>query len=226
MTIAPLRDVSAGSGWPDSVLGPPSVAAPPVTLVTECGRSIPVDVARWHSPASEADRTVVERCEGPVLDIGSGPGRIVRAIAAEGLSVLGVDVSSVAVDHALAAGSPCVLVDVFGDVPGAGTWRSALLLDGNSGIGGDPVRLLRRVAELVSGGGSVVVEVEPMHRGGTPTRRVQVVHGDDLSAWFSWAVVSVDELPGYAAASGWMVDETWTCGDRWFTRLVRGRVSS
>jgi len=43
---------------------------------------------------------------------------------------------------------------------GGGRWAHVLLADGNVGIGGDVVALLRRCAELVRPGGTVVVEVE------------------------------------------------------------------
>ncbi len=57
---------------------------------------------------------------------------------------------------------------MFDPVPGEGQWHWALLADGSIGIGGDPVRLLRRVAELVGPGGRALVEVsahELDHRG-------------------------------------------------------------
>ncbi len=38
---------------------------------------------------------------------------------------------------------------IFDHVPGAGRWRTALLLDGNIGIGGDPVALLERLGDLL-----------------------------------------------------------------------------
>jgi len=41
---------------------------------------------------------------------------------------------------------------IFGPVTAAGTWASALLLDGNVGIGGDPVALLGRVSALLRTG--------------------------------------------------------------------------
>ena len=49
---------------------------------------------------------------------------------------------------------------VFGAVPRSGRWDTALLVDGNIGIGGGPVPLLRRVAELLAPGGQGLVEVE------------------------------------------------------------------
>ena len=225
MTITPLRNEPVVAGWPDSVLASPGATPHSVTLVTECGHSMVVDVARWHSPASDADISVIERCHGPVLDVGSGPGRIVRALGAQGIPGLGIDLSRAAVEHAFAAGAACVVADVFDTVPGEGTWKTALLLDGNIGIGGDPVRLLRRLAELVTTCGTLVVEVE-RHRGVSAARRVQVAHGTTLSAWFDWAVVSLDELPAHATESGWTVAEMWSRGERWFMRLVRSGSSS
>ena len=60
---------------------------------------------------------------------------------------------------------------MFGDVPCAGRWRTALLLDGNVGIGGAPVALLRRTRELLAPGGAALVELDPP---GAPTVRTRV----------------------------------------------------
>ena len=45
-------------------------------------------------------------------------------------------------------------------------WRTTLLLDGNIGIGGAPVALLRRAGELLAPGGATLVELDPP---GAPT---------------------------------------------------------
>ena len=52
-----------------------------------------------------------------------------------------------------------MVADVFDDVPREGRWGTALLADGNVGISGDPVHLLRRVRQLLQPGGRAVVEV-------------------------------------------------------------------
>ena len=44
----------------------------------------PLDVSAWSSMSS-ADELIVSRCEGPVLDIGCGPGRFVEALASRGI---------------------------------------------------------------------------------------------------------------------------------------------
>ena len=53
----------------------------------------------------------------------------------------------------------------------ARAWRTILLLDGNIGIGGAPVALLRRAGELLAPDGRIVVETDPP---GAPTHRVRV----------------------------------------------------
>ena len=84
---------------------------------------------------------------------------MLAALAAAGIDAAGIDICPEAVAAASRNGAAVVLGDVFDHVPSAGPWEGALLLDGNIGIGGDPVRLLLRVAELVTGRGHLVVEV-------------------------------------------------------------------
>ena len=101
----------------------------------------------------------------PVLDVGCGPGRIVAALAAEGRIALGVDPSPAAIAEA-ARRAPRAAPSVFDPLPGERRWGTVLLLDGNVGIGGDPVALLARAAWLLRPGGVVVAEVDPPGRPG------------------------------------------------------------
>jgi SAM-dependent methyltransferase len=114
---------------------------------------------------------------------------------------------------------------VFDDIPG--TWDVAVLADGNIGIGGDPVRLLRRVAELLSPGGRILVELDPPRSGaGTEQMRLEDAAGR-AGAWFPWAHVAADAIAPLAAAAGLRVVEEWAAPDqptpvsRWFAALVR-----
>ena len=56
--------------------------------------------------------------------------------------------------------------DVFEPLPGTGRRQTVLLADGNVGLAGDPLRVLRRAAELMMRGGRCVAEVRPDHRRG------------------------------------------------------------
>jgi SAM-dependent methyltransferase len=154
-----------------------------------------------------------------VLDVGCGPGRHVLALARQGVLALGVDITPAAVEYARARGAAVVWGSVFAPIPGAGRWRTALLLDGNIGIGGRPVELLVRLRELLRTDGRVVCELD---RPGSPTRSELVALEDDAgtrSAWFPWARVSVDGIERTAGRAALAVDEIWRHSGRWFATL-------
>ena len=114
------------------------------------GVAVELDTDRWLGGAGDVDLRVLARAQAPVLDIGCGPGRHVRALSALGVAALGLDASQAAVRLARRRGAEVVHGSVFGDVPARGGWRTALLLDGNIGIGGDPAALLARVAGVLA----------------------------------------------------------------------------
>jgi SAM-dependent methyltransferase len=183
-------------------------------------RPLPVDGWLRMSPG---DKSLLDRCEGPTLDIGSGPGRLTVALAERGIPTLGIDITPYAVDLARSSGALVMLRDVFGRVPGTGRWITVLLSDGNIGIGGDPAALLRRAGELLAPEGRALVELEPP---GSLLRREQVrlrVAGL-ASAWFPWAFVGVDHIEDVARDAGLGGAETWTAGGRWFAAITSGRV--
>jgi SAM-dependent methyltransferase len=181
------------------------------------GSWTPLQVDDWLH-VRPGDASIVDRCKGPTLDVGSGPGRLTVALAERGIPALGIDVTPYAVHIARAAGALTLLRDVFGRVPGAGRWMTVVLADGNIGIGGDPVALLRRVSELLTPLGQALVEVQPP---GTALRREQVrlQHGGQTSAWFPWAYVGVDQIAETARSAGLSPAETWSADGRWFTSL-------
>ena len=184
------------------------------------GDATPLPLGRWLAPVDVADRALLALATDPVLDIGCGPGRHVAALVAAGRVALGLDLSPVAVRLARARGAEAMLSDVFADVPAAGAWGTALLLDGNIGIGGAPVPLLRRAAELVAPGGLVLVETTPP---GRPTRceRVRLEAPGAISRWFGWATVGADGIDALALAAGLCPRGRLEAGGRWFARLER-----
>lgn len=192
------------------------------------GSTVPLDAARWHGPARGADRTLLHRVDGPTLDIGCGPGRLAAALTRRGIPCLGIDPVEVSVRLTRRAGGHAIRRSVFERVPYAGTWACALLADGNVGIGGDPVRLLRRVGELVAPAGRVLVEVD-RPCSGSGRRRIRLE--DDagrIGRWFPWARLAADEVDAVAASAGWVVRSRWRAADsstgspvRWFVDLAR-----
>lgn len=175
-----------------------------------------LDPARWRAGTDGTDADVLQRCTGPTLDLGCGPGRLVRALRGRGVVAWGVDSSAVAVTMCRRRGIPVLQRDVFDPLPGQGSWRHVLLLDGNIGIGGDPDRLLARAATLTAAGGSVLVETDPDPEvswagslpfpdpaGSSPTR---------------WARTGARALDDHAARRG------LTVRTRWAARPGRGEV--
>jgi SAM-dependent methyltransferase len=164
------------------------------------------------------DASLIDRCGGPTLDVGSGPGRLTVALAERGVPALGIDVTPQAVRLAQSAGALTLQRDVFSPVPGTGRWIIVLLADGSIGIGGDPVALLSRVAELLAPRGQALVEVRPP---GQELRREQVRlrHGKQVGDWFPWAYVGADQLAGIASEAGLSRGEAWSSDGRWFVAL-------
>jgi SAM-dependent methyltransferase len=171
--------------------------------------------------ATTDDEHALRRAQAPVLDVGCGPGRHVVALAARGMPALGIDITPIALRAARARGALVLERSVFDRVPGAGRWGSALLLDGNVGIGGDPTSLLRRVLSLLRPGGLVLVELGAPSTS-RPMRTVRFELAGRPGPWFRWATVPVDDLVALATRVGASVEERW-CTDegRWFATLAR-----
>jgi SAM-dependent methyltransferase len=185
------------------------------------GRALPGHGHRWLGALTVADDAVLARAVPPVLDVGCGPGRHVGALAERGMVVLGIDITPAALDLARRRGAPVLARSVFERIPGAGRWASALLLDGNVGIGGDPATLIARVASLLRPGGTLLVELGPP--GNAAHTEVVRFEIDGVEGpWFAWTAVGPDDLPAHARAAGLRIEEVWHTGDRWFGSLRRG----
>lgn len=192
----------------------------PTVLRAIDGTTFPLPLGRWQGAPGAEERDVLDRALAPVLDVGCGPGRHTFELASRGVMALGVDASPAAVRLARSIGATVLERSIFGRVPGSGRWRTALLLDGNIGIGGDAVALLRRVATLLGPDGRALVEVEAP---GVASRslRVHVERGAECGPWFEWALVGADGVDAVGRMAGFARAEVWTGGGRWFAQLDR-----
>ncbi|WP_407697647.1 class I SAM-dependent methyltransferase [Streptomyces corynorhini] len=235
MTSAPQRTAGSGSAPVRGRQTLPWHADPysdalragrgPLFLRRSDGGLLPLDVERWCAEPDAADRTVLARCRGTVLDIGCGPGRLVRALTRAGHRTLGIDVSPAAVTRTVRAGGRAREQSVFDPVPDEGGWDTGLLIDGNIGIGGDPRALLDRAARILSPSGALMVETALAAGDSDLDERFQARVDDGrgtAGAAFTWARLSCHALNRYGRTTGWTAAEHWTEAGRHFVVLRRG----
>jgi len=137
------------------------------------------------------------------------------------MPALGIDVAPTALAAARQRGASVLDRSVFDAVPGEGRWATALLYDGNVGIGGDPAWLLARVGRLVRRSGIILVELAPP---GTGLRCEQVtVDAAGLDdRWFPWAWMGVDALDQVIRGTNLVTEMCVAVEERWFARLRSG----
>lgn len=222
---APRRAPGAGdaawsgpvsSGYEQALWRSLSRAADPLVLRDERGTVVRLDVAKYAAAPDGTDAGLLDRCTGPTLDIGCGPGRLAAELARRGVPSLGVDVTPVALLLARAAGASALRRSVFDRLPGEGRWPFALLIDGNIGIGGDPAALLKRVKVLLQpSGGELLVETAPTevderHRLSTGGRGASI----------PWARVGTGALRALAEPLGYSLAASWDVAGRRFAALA------
>jgi len=179
-------------------------------------------VRRWlggHDADDQFDSAVVGLCSGPTIDLGCGPGRLVAELVRRGVPALGVDQSATAVGLARRSGAPVLRRDVFDTLPATGRWETVLLADGNVGLGGDPLRVLRRSAELLGRGGRCIAEFDPLATG-IRTGWVRLESSRTIGPWFRWASVGVDCVAALAEDAGLALSRIHPIGERVLASLT------
>lgn len=181
---------------------------------------VTLPVSTWRRRADRTDRMMVDHCTSPTLDVGCGPGRMTHELVRSGRHALGIDMVGEAVSQTRARGVTALQRDIFDPLPGEGRWGCALLADGNVGIGGDPVRLLRRVHALVEDGGRAVVELTGPGTGLTTHDLRLECHGVHSDP-FPWATVGPESVSDVAGAAGFGLTQVHEERGRWFAVLAK-----
>ncbi|WP_327120699.1 class I SAM-dependent methyltransferase [Nocardia sp. NBC_01730] len=166
------------------------------------GSRVPIPVRQWfHGADSRVDHALVCCCDGPTVDLGCGPGRLVAALTHRGVAALGIDISPMAVAVTRFRGAPALQRDVFDRLPAVGRWEYAILADGNIGIAGDPVRLLGQTRRLLARGGVAIVEFDYPGTGFVE-EQIRLETRAGAGDWFPWARVGIDHADRMATAAG------------------------
>ena len=187
-------------------------------------RELPI--LRWMgSPASPgrdrpADEHILALCAAqPTIDLGCGPGRFTAAIHHSGSFALGVDISEFAVGMTRRRGGVAIRRDTFGPLPAEGCWERVLLADGNIGMGGDPIRTLRRAAHMLAPSGRVVAEVDaPSIAVVRELVRWETEH--HRGPWFPWARVGISALGDLAQSAGLVATDVAEVDGRFLVMLA------
>lgn len=219
------------SSWtvPAGLLYDTALRAGPLELSTLRARyrgdCATLPVHRWLAVADAVDREALSRFSralpraADVLDLGCGPGRHTAELHLRGVRALGIDASAVAVALAQRRGAPALRADALGPLPGGSHgWDGLLLLDGNVGIGGDPLPLLCRVRELLRPTGRVLVELDP--RDATDAGPARLGLGRATSSPFPWARLGGSCVSDVARCADLSVQDRWTRAGRAFAVLV------
>lgn len=175
---------------------------------------------RWIAQADVSDHELLRRCLGATVDIGCGPGRMTHALLGLGVQALGIDLVEEAVQLTRERGGMALRRDVFSELPGEGRWSTALLADGNIGIGGDPLRLLRRAAALLTDDGRIVADLAAPG-GRIEVHRIGLEVAGRRTLRFPWAVVPADRLQELAEQSALRILEVVEHDGRWFATLEK-----
>ncbi len=188
-------------------------------LRSPLGDEVRLPVGRFFNAADASDRALLATVTGPVLDVGCGPGRIPAALSADGVDALGIDISARVIDQARRNGAQATLCCALsGALPRVGEWETILLLDGNIGIGGNPVALISRFVQALSPTGFLLVELDP-HHSGWESFMARFDFPSGLGPPFEWAIVGADGLGELCALAGCSFSEPFEISGRLFTKI-------
>lgn len=196
------------------------------------------DYSEWLPHEQQAIATI----KGRVLDVGCGAGRHAVYLQSNGLAVVGIDESSIAIDVAKSRGLHDARVNRIDQLTEAdGPFDAILLLGNNLGIlrdAGTAQSILKKLHTISSPGAIILGEsvniattTTQSHldyqrgniaQGRMPGQIKMRIRCRDLATdWFDYLLLSPSELEPIAAAAGWALEEIFDGGYRYIAKLRR-----
>ncbi|GHH85668.1 hypothetical protein GCM10018793_54570 [Streptomyces sulfonofaciens] len=186
------------------------------------------------------DRWACEQARGRVLDVGVGAGRFSLPLQADGVDVVGLDVSPGALKVCAERGLGSTVRGTAGDLDDMRRFDSFLLLGKNLGLlesREQGPRLLAALRRLARPGARILgTGVDPYLLDGavhgaylaknrrhgrlSGQMRLRLRHLLTATAWFDYLFVSPAELSGMTAGTGWSVVDTRTDGAQYAAVLA------
>lgn len=179
------------------------------------------DLKGWPS----AERQSLRYMRGRILDVGCGAGRVALNLQHRGYDVVGLDLSSLAIDAARIRGVKqlwCASLDSLG--PKVGSFDAIVMFGNNFGIFGSPERarrVLREWAKRTDPRARIFLESTNPYCGGAPgfdrtyyqqnkgrgdmpgRARFRYHYDHFVGPWFPWLYVSKSELRQLLKGTGW-----------------------
>ena len=182
----------------------------------------------YFAEPSDQQCEIVERAVGRVLDVGCGAGRYALYLQEQGLEVVGIDVSPLAIDVCRRRGlRDARLLSVEEVDASLGKFDTVLMLGHNLallGSAGGAKRILKRLHRAVVPGGRLIGDILDPYETEDPNYlayhaqnrstgrmggqiRMRVRYKGYKSPWFDYLFLSREELEGLLEATGWRLKE-------------------
>lgn len=189
----------------------------------------------------EYSKQAMKYARGNVLDIGCGAGRHSIYLQKEGLNVLGIDNSPLAVKTCKLRGLKHVKTLSINQVSsGLGVFDTILMLGNNFGLFGSfkgAKRLLKKFYKLTSDNGRIIAESNevgktkiPEHleyhkfnrkRGRMPGQlKLRARYKKYITPWFDYLLVSKNEMMNILKGTGWKVKKFINSGSSPYVAII------